>query len=71
MLVGGGSVRMGRLEEVNVLRCASGLCLAHDGNSWALPLLDGKEIVLGRMNADVGGTWMSLILLLDLAETKD
>jgi hypothetical protein len=44
--------------------------MAQVGCSWALPLLDVKEMVLWRMNADVGQTEMSLILLLDFDKDK-
>jgi len=60
---------MAGLREFNVLH-VSGLCLALHGCCWALPLLDVKGMVLWKMNADVGGTWMSLILLLDLNKDK-
>ena len=61
----------GRQEEINVLRCPSGLCLAHGACSLDLPLLDVKEMVLQRMNADLGGTWVLLILLLDFDKDKE
>lgn len=48
----------------------SSLCLAHDVHSWALPLSEVKEIDLQRMNADVGRTGTSLILLLDFDKDK-
>ena len=67
-------VRVGEREagltELTVLH-ESSLCLAHDVHSWALPLLDVKEIDLRRMNADVGRTGTSLILLLDFGKDKE
>ena len=59
MLVGGGMRDWGDWNRSMFydVHLAYAWLMAQVACSWALPLLDVKEMVFWRMNADVGGTW--------------